>query len=95
MTERQIDYLLNPGSTVLLSTPSYALHIAERLKQRGISPEDIPLRIGCFGGEGVPKSRQRGRKSKRDWALKRSILRPCRDRPTVASECSEKAGFIG
>ncbi len=51
MTERQIDYLINPGSTVILSTPSYALHIAERLRERGVSPEQIPLRIGCFGGE--------------------------------------------
>jgi phenylacetate-CoA ligase len=62
MTERQIDYLLNPGSTVLLCTPSYALHIAERLAQRGISPRDIPLRRGCFGGEGgteVPATREK------------------------------------
>jgi len=62
MTERQIDYLLNPGSTVLICTPSYALHIAERLGQRGISTKDIPLRRGCFGGEGgaeVPATRKK------------------------------------
>ena len=51
MAERQVDYLLNPGSTVLLSTPSFALYIAERMNQRGIDPSETPLRIGCFGGE--------------------------------------------
>src|SRR5512139_373736 len=60
--EHQIDYFLNPGSTVLICTPSYALSIAERLNEKGISPEGIPLRIGCFGGEAgaeVPATRHR------------------------------------
>ncbi len=52
MTGRQIDYMLNPGSTVLLCTPSFALHIAENLRERCVSPEKLPLRLGCFGGEG-------------------------------------------
>ena len=37
---------------MLLSTPSFALYIDERMNQRGIDPSDMPLRIGCFGGEG-------------------------------------------
>jgi len=94
MTERQIDYLLNPGSTVLLCTPSYALHIAERLKQRGISPEDIPLRIGCFGGEGgaeVPATRKKIEEGLGIEAFDYYGLAEIG--PTIASECPQKSGI--
>jgi phenylacetate-CoA ligase len=94
MTERQIDYLLNPGSTVLLCTPSYALHIAERLAQREISPEDIPLRCGCFGGEGgteVPATREKIEKGLGIDAFDYYGLTEIG--PTIASECEEKAGI--
>jgi phenylacetate-CoA ligase len=94
MTERQIDYLITPGSTVLLCTPSYALHIAERLKQRGVSPEDIPLRIGCFGGEGgteVPATREKIEKGLGIEAFDYYGLAEIG--PTIASECSQKAGI--
>jgi len=94
MTERQIDYLLTPGPTVILCTPSYALHIAERLKQRGISPEDIPLRIGCFGGEGgaeVPATRDKIEKGLGIEAFDYYGLAEIG--PTIASECPEKAGI--
>ena len=94
MTERQIDYLLNPGSTVLLCTPSYALHIAERLAQRGISPKDIPLRCGCFGGEGgaeVPATREKIEKGLGIDAFDYYGLTEIG--PTIASECEEKAGI--
>jgi phenylacetate-CoA ligase len=93
-TERQIDYFLRPGSTVLLCTPSYALYIAERLKQRGISPEDIPLRIGCFGGEGgteVSATREKIEKGLGIDAFDYFGLAEIG--PTIASECSEKAGI--
>jgi len=94
MTERQIDYLLNPGSTVLLCTPSYALHIAERLKQRGIPPEDIPLRIGCFGGEGgaeVPATREKIERGLGIEAFDYYGLAEIG--PTIASECPQKVGI--
>lgn len=94
MTERQIDYLLNPGSTVLLCTPSYALHIAERLKQRGISPDDIPLRVGCFGGEAgaeVPATREKIERGL--GILAYDYFGLAEIGPTIASECSYKAGI--
>jgi len=94
MTERQIDYLLNPGSTVLLSTPSYALHIAERLKQRGISPEDIPLRIGCFGGEGGTEVHATREKIEKGLGIEAfDYFGLAEIGPTIASECSEKTGI--
>lgn len=51
-TERQINYLKDFGSTVLTCTPSYALYIAEVLKNKGIQPgKDIKLKAGVFGAE--------------------------------------------
>jgi phenylacetate-CoA ligase len=50
-TDRQIDYFLQARPTVFLATPSYALHIAERLRERGIEPDSLALRLGAFGGE--------------------------------------------
>jgi phenylacetate-CoA ligase len=51
MTERQVEYLINPGSDMILSTPSFAIHIAEKVKERGIDPSDLKVRLGLFGGE--------------------------------------------
>lgn len=93
-TERQIDYLINPGSTVLVGTPSYALYISEHLKLRGISPEVIPLRIGCFGGEvgaEVPATREKIEKGLGIEAFDYYGLAEIG--PTIASECSQKSGI--
>jgi len=92
--KRQIDYLLNPGSTVLIGTPSYALFIAEQLKLRGISPEDIPLRIGCFGGEvgaEIPATRERIEQGLGIEAFDYYGLAEIG--PTIASECPCKTGI--
>jgi phenylacetate-CoA ligase len=50
-TERQLTALTDFGSTVLCSTPSYALHLAEALEEAGIGPKDLRLRVGFFGAE--------------------------------------------
>jgi len=94
MTERQIDYLINPGSTVILSTPSYALHIAERLRERGVSPERIPLRIGCFGGEGGAEVHATREKIERGLGIEAFDYYGLAEiGPTIASECPEKVGL--
>ena len=51
MTERQITLLQDFGSTVLFSTPSYALTIAERIEEMGIDLDKLSLRVGVFGAE--------------------------------------------
>ncbi|NLI95699.1 MAG: phenylacetate--CoA ligase [Synergistaceae bacterium] len=49
-TERQILLMEDLGTTVLTSTPSYALHLAELIRERNIR-ERIPLRMVILGGE--------------------------------------------
>ena len=50
-SQRQISIMKDFGSTVLTCTPSYALHLAETLKETGIRAEELKLRVGVFGAE--------------------------------------------
>lgn len=50
-TRRQIQLLLDFKATVLCSTPSYALYLAEEMERQGITKDDLHLRIGVFGAE--------------------------------------------
>jgi len=50
-TARQILILKDFGSTILCSTPSYALYLIEALKESGIKKEELKLKAGFFGAE--------------------------------------------
>jgi len=50
-TERQIMLMQDYKSTVLVSTPSYALELAAHMEQMGINPKSLSLKVGLFGGE--------------------------------------------
>lgn len=53
-TKKQIMFMQDFGTTILVATPSYALHIAEVIKQEGLVPaRDFKLRIGLLGGEAL------------------------------------------
>lgn len=50
-TIRQLQLLVDFGSTVLACTPSYALFLAEAIEESNIRREDLKLRVGVFGAE--------------------------------------------
>jgi phenylacetate-CoA ligase len=50
-TDRQLTAFTDLGSTVLCSTPSYALHLAEAIEEAGLTRRDLRLRVGFFGAE--------------------------------------------
>jgi phenylacetate-CoA ligase len=50
-TARQAMLLRDLGAHVLVATPSYALVIAQALKDEGVDPSTSPLELGLFGGE--------------------------------------------
>ncbi|MCO5178221.1 MAG: phenylacetate--CoA ligase, partial [Thermomicrobiales bacterium] len=50
-TLRQVKLLRDLGADVLCCTPSYALIVAEALEREGVTPDELPLRIGVFGAE--------------------------------------------
>src|SRR3954470_21227418 len=51
VTARQALLLRDLGGQVLCCTPSYALHIAQGLREAGIGPDELSLEIGMFGAE--------------------------------------------
>ena len=50
-TEKQIMIMQDYKTTVLVSTPSYAIALAERIEQLGVDPKSLSLKVGLFGGE--------------------------------------------
>ncbi len=50
-TARQIQIFQDFGSSILCCTPSYALYIADVMKQNGIDPKSLNLKAGFFGAE--------------------------------------------
>ena len=50
-TPRQITLMQDLSATVLCCTPSYALNIAETMRDRGIDRSSLALEIGVFGAE--------------------------------------------
>jgi len=50
-TEKQLMLMQDFGTTVLISTPSYSLYLAEVAEKMGIDMSKMKLRVGLFGGE--------------------------------------------
>jgi phenylacetate-CoA ligase len=50
-TKRQITIMQDFRSSVLLSTPSYALNLADAMAELGVDPKTLALRVGVFGAE--------------------------------------------
>jgi len=51
-TEKQIMFMKDFGTTLLVATPSYALRIGEVAKQMGLDPKkDLKVKIGLLGSE--------------------------------------------
>ncbi len=92
-TDRQVKILRDLRPTVLISTPSYSLHIAEVAQAAGLAPGDLALRIGCFGGEPWSEGMRReietrlGISATDNYGLSEIIG------PGVAGECAEKHGM--
>jgi len=50
-SKRQIMIMQDFGSTVLMCTPSYALNLADVMKEMKVDPKTLKLRVGLFGAE--------------------------------------------
>lgn len=60
-TDRQLELMYRVGSSVLISTPTYALHMLERARSLGYDTTASPLRLGIFIGEpgaAIPGTRE-------------------------------------
>lgn len=92
-TLRQLQLLVDFGSTVLACTPSYALFIAEAIEEAKINREDLKLRVGVFGAEPWTENMRREIEQKLNikaidiYGLSEVIG------PGVASECLMQEGL--
>ena len=92
-TERQVMLMKDFGATVLISTPSYGLHIAEIAQKMGVKKSDLRLRLGMFGSEASTAEMHRELADKLglfptdNYGLTEVMG------PGVSGECLEKCGM--
>lgn len=92
-TERQIQFMMDLGSTILCCTPSYAAYIGESLAERGYKPEDNKLKAGIFGAE--PWTEEMRRSIEKSLGIKAYDIYGLTETsgPGVAFECEEQHGM--
>lgn len=92
-TEKQIQLMQDFGTTAIACTPSYALFLAEVMKDMGVNPESLKLRVGIFGAE--PWSENMRREIENKLKLKAIDIYGLSEiiGPGVSCECGEQAGM--
>jgi len=91
-SRRQIMLMRDFGTTVLVGTPSYVLHLAEIALEEGIDPKELSIRLGLFGGEA--SSCKMLEEIERRWGLKATENYGLSEimGPGVSGECPFKTG---
>lgn len=92
-TERQIQFMMDLGSTIICCTPSYAAYIGETLKEKGYKPEDNKLKAGIFGAE--PWTEEMRRDIEASLGIKAYDIYGLTETsgPGVSFECEEQTGM--
>ena len=92
-TERQIQFMTDLSATIICCTPSYAAYIGETLQEKGLGPDDIPLKAGIFGAEPWTEEMRRG--IEKTLGIKAYDIYGLTETsgPGVAFECSEQTGM--
>lgn len=92
-TERQLSLMKDFQTNVLVSTPSFAIYMAETARELGYDPASFGLRVGLFGGE--PCSEAMRDDIENQWGLKATVNYGLTEvvGPGISGECSETAGM--
>jgi len=92
-TERQLSLMQDFNTNVLVSTPSFALYMAETAIELGYKPAEFGLKIGLFGGE--PCSDAMREDIEKHWKLKATVNYGLTEvvGPGISGECEERAGM--
>jgi phenylacetate-CoA ligase len=92
-TKRQIETMIDFGSSVIACTPSYALFIAEEMAEMGYGPDDNKLKVGIFGAE--PWSQEMRQDIEQKLGIKAIDIYGLSEvmGPGVACECIERNGM--
>ncbi len=92
-TEKQIMIMMDFQCDMLVATPSYAMHLAEVLEEKGFGPDDIPLKFAPLGAEPWTEEmrnqieRKLGIKAVNSFGMSELIG------PGVAMECLDQQGM--
>ena len=92
-TERQLQFMTDLNATILCCTPSYAAYLGESLKEKGYTPETIPLKAGIFGAE--PWTEEMRRDIEKSLGIKAYDIYGLTEisGPGVSFECSSQTGM--
>jgi len=91
-TDRQLQFMVDLGSTILCCTPSYAAYLAESIHEQGIR-DQIKLKAGIFGAEAWSEDMRHDIENK--LGIKAYDIYGLTETsgPGVAYECSEQTGM--
>lgn len=95
-TKKQIMFMQDLGTTLLVATPSYALHIGEVVKSMGLDPQkDLNLKIGLFGGEGMTEGMRQEMYNLwgKDFKVTQNYGMSELNGPGMSGECLELCGM--
>ena len=92
-TDRQIQFMMDLGATILCCTPSYAAYIGEALAEKGYKPEDNKLKAGIFGAE--PWTEEMRQSIEKSLGIKAYDIYGLTETsgPGVAFECCDQSGM--
>ena len=92
-TERQIQFMMDLGASIICCTPSYAAYIGETLADMGYKPEDNKLKAGIFGAE--PWTEEMRRSIEKSLGIKAYDIYGLTETsgPGVAYECEDQTGM--
>ena len=92
-TKRQIQTMIDFGSSVIACTPSYAMFIAEEMAEMGYGPDDNKLKVGIFGAE--PWSQEMRQDIEKRLGIKAVDIYGLSEvmGPGVSCECTERNGM--
>ena len=91
-TDRQLQFMIDLGATVICCTPSYAAYLAESIKERGVR-DQLKLKAGIFGAEAWSEEMRRDIEA--GLGIKAFDIYGLTEisGPGVSYECSEQTGM--
>ncbi|HOW57317.1 MAG TPA: phenylacetate--CoA ligase [Smithellaceae bacterium] len=92
-TDKQIMIMQDYKTTALVSTPSYALALADRMAQLGIDPKSLTLKTGLFGGEPWSETMRREIENRLCLSATDNYVLSEVIGPGIAGECHCKNGM--
>jgi len=92
-TRRQLQLMSDFGTTVLACTPSYALHLADAMKENGYSLNDMKMKTGVFGAE--PWTENMRLELEKKWGIRAHDIYGLSEimGPGVACDCIQHDGL--